>query len=552
MTIARGQMKRQLYQTGSGIDSLNIPMNERILISETLEPESRDYINDELMSAEDREVMERLMELQRNPEYQYDEENMYEGPRDMRMGGGIMSVRQPYFLGGVADFVGDIVGGAGDAVGGVFDTAKEGVESVVGDIGLEEIAAIAAIVAGVPAPFVSTAYGASGRDNQLFQTGLNLYGGYSGGQGQGGTFGFPQSGGGSGGTFGFPGGGQGQGGLSDALRVASNFGLQGSEDDRKDEQQDYGINEKIEAILRGMGKTVPTFPSGDVAGFDIMKVLKKIFGDKEGDVGKGILGTGAGATLAKLTYEDQKKFIEEIKKRIAEQRADVETYRGKLKDVAGTGRATGVPTTTTDVVRSPVTAAQGGRIGFAGGSKILKGFKNLLDEAYEMVSSRSDFDFSDYKMRGTLMAEELAELKYGKSFDDLDLNTQMDLYQESSDYLNDVAADAADNARDMMKERFNKAQGGIINSRKGYMMGSEIPMRQNPAGIQELDYRQSGGFVPPIGIKEKADDIPAMLSNNEFVFTANAVGGADPEGKGDRNRGAQAMYALMKQLEGQA
>jgi hypothetical protein len=41
----------------------------------------------------------------------------------------------------------------------------------------------------------------------------------------------------------------------------------------------------------------------------------------------------------------------------------------------------------------------------------------------------------------------------------------------------------------------------------------------NQQGIAELDYRDEGGFVPPIGIKERADDIPAMLSNNEFVFT---------------------------------
>ena len=78
------------------------------------------------------------------------------------------------------------------------------------------------------------------------------------------------------------------------------------------------------------------------------------------------------------------------------------------------------------------------------------------------------------------------------------------------------------------------------------MMGSEVPTRQNPAGIQELDYRESGGFVPPIGIKEKADDIPAMLSNNEFVFTADAVRGM---GGGDVNRGAQRLYDQMKMLE---
>jgi hypothetical protein len=88
------------------------------------------------------------------------------------------------------------------------------------------------------------------------------------------------------------------------------------------------------------------------------------------------------------------------------------------------------------------------------------------------------------------------------------------------------------------------ATGGRI----GYEYGS-IPMgepRRNPAGIMEIDYRKKGGFVPPIGIKEKADDIPAMLSNNEFVFTANAVRNA---GGGDVNKGAERMYSLMKNLE---
>jgi hypothetical protein len=79
-----------------------------------------------------------------------------------------------------------------------------------------------------------------------------------------------------------------------------------------------------------------------------------------------------------------------------------------------------------------------------------------------------------------------------------------------------------------------------------------IPMgqpRKNSVGVKELDYRKSGGFVPPVGVKEKADDIPAMLSNNEFVFTADAVRGA---GGGSVNKGAQKMYSLMRQLEGRS
>jgi hypothetical protein len=70
-------------------------------------------------------------------------------------------------------------------------------------------------------------------------------------------------------------------------------------------------------------------------------------------------------------------------------------------------------------------------------------------------------------------------------------------------------------------------------------------MRTNKAGVMERDYRDKGGFVP-VGIKEKADDVPAMLSKNEFVFTADAVRGA---GNGSIEKGAQRMYDTMKKLE---
>jgi hypothetical protein len=102
--------------------------------------------------------------------------------------------------------------------------------------------------------------------------------------------------------------------------------------------------------------------------------------------------------------------------------------------------------------------------------------------------------------------------------------------------------------------RANVAEGGRI----GYAMGSAeenamqasgimgLPLNENPAGVTELDLRETGGFIPPVGVKEKADDIPAMLSNNEFVFTADAVRGM---GDGDVDKGAERMYAMMKTLE---
>ena len=64
-------------------------------------------------------------------------------------------------------------------------------------------------------------------------------------------------------------------------------------------------------------------------------------------------------------------------------------------------------------------------------------------------------------------------------------------------------------------------------------------------GGMEKDYRAEGGFVP-IGREEKADDVPARLSVNEFVFTADAVRNA---GGGDIDRGAEVMENMMKNLE---
>ena len=64
-------------------------------------------------------------------------------------------------------------------------------------------------------------------------------------------------------------------------------------------------------------------------------------------------------------------------------------------------------------------------------------------------------------------------------------------------------------------------------------------------GGKEMDLRDDGGFVP-IGRMEKADDVPARLSKNEFVFTADAVRNA---GEGDVDKGAEVMYNMMKNLE---
>ena len=89
-------------------------------------------------------------------------------------------------------------------------------------------------------------------------------------------------------------------------------------------------------------------------------------------------------------------------------------------------------------------------------------------------------------------------------------------------------ADTKDMSAMAMGGRIGKAEGGLMD-----------------LGGMEKDYRAEGGFVP-IGREEKADDVPARLSVNEFVFTADAVRNA---GGGDIDKGAEVMENMMKNLE---
>jgi hypothetical protein len=130
--------------------------------------------------------------------------------------------------------------------------------------------------------------------------------------------------------------------------------------------------------------------------------------------------------------------------------------------------------------------------------------------------------------------------------------TFADEADEDSAIQEQVAADLSE---------YTSGAGGYANGgRIGYALGTNnpeqnainasgimgLPLNTNPAGATELDLRETGGFIPPVGVKEKEDDIPAMLSNNEFVFTADAVRGM---GGGDVDRGAQRLYDQMKMLE---
>ena len=144
-----------------------------------------------------------------------------------------------------------------------------------------------------------------------------------------------------------------------------------------------------------------------------------------------------------------------------------------------------------------------------------------------LLASYFQGDFREQEP-GETMEEYLAERKKY-------VGTQMRTYMDNY-FANDPEYMKLDDAgRDAFVARYNLNKGGMPTG----------IMRTNKAGVMERDYRDKGGFVP-VGIKEKADDVPAMLSKNEFVFTADAVRGA---GNGSIEKGAQKMYDTMKRLE---
>ena len=162
---------------------------------------------------------------------------------------------------------------------------------------------------------------------------------------------------------------------------------------------------------------------------------------------------------------------------------------------------------------SPYGAAQGGRIGYAIG--------DVVEEVEEVEQRPMDqMQEIEGQMAGPQWWwDRVQHLEYlGYSHEEAG-----QIAMDSSAYY-DIVGYPGDFAQG---GRAGAAEGGIMN-----MGGNEMDLR-------------GGGFVP-IGAQEKADDVPARLSKNEFVFTADAVRAA---GGGDVDRGADKMYRTMKQLE---
>jgi hypothetical protein len=196
-------------------------------------------------------------------------------------------------------------------------------------------------------------------------------------------------------------------------------------------------------------------------------------------------------------------------------------------DVSTISSITGLTEAQVNQIQQTQGKADGGRMGYGMGSLVSK-FVKENPEIFKPVSQSKKVLSPSINGTGGMLA------KFVKNNPEIFMNLNS---EEDEEDRNMVAYGG----------RMGYAYGNKPEDNAIQASGIEgLPLNQNPAGITELDLRDSGGFIPPVGVKEKADDIPAMLSNNEFVFTADAVRGM---GDGNVNKGAQRMYDMMKKLE---
>ena len=176
-------------------------------------------------------------------------------------------------------------------------------------------------------------------------------------------------------------------------------------------------------------------------------------------------------------------------------------------------------------------------------SHIAQYYKNLNKNASDEEAAQfAEEQTREYSMSDTFATGGRVGLSDGGN-DDLEYKGWKKIFLKSND-----AAESHPRHSEFIKrfaeETMGQDRSPKVTIKKAY--GGPIgEPRENKGGIMELDYRKEGGFVP-VGIKEKADDVPAMLSKNEFVFTADAVRGA---GEGSVDKGAERLYNIMKTLE---
>ncbi len=187
----------------------------------------------------------------------------------------------------------------------------------------------------------------------------------------------------------------------------------------------------------------------------------------------------------------------------------------------------------------------GGRPGYMMGEGPVMDGTVKIEDAVQMASDKYDPNDPMYNGINKKIVIEFIEEGIPLGYDTPE-EYYDDFYGIIGKNKNSNIEDRNKDSAEMFKIIRGAAKGGIINLKKGGRVKRAAGGVMDLGGM-EKDYRFNGGFVP-LGEYEKKDDVPARLSKNEFVFTADAVRAA---GGGSINKGAQKMYDTMKTLEAQ-
>jgi hypothetical protein len=157
------------------------------------------------------------------------------------------------------------------------------------------------------------------------------------------------------------------------------------------------------------------------------------------------------------------------------------------------------------------------------GTQVASGYKTDIEEMYEQYV----FEMEEQGLQPMSFADFLRQARAGMADGGITFK----------EYLEGRGQEEKKNTREK-----------LFNDYKEFQRRQKVQEQRQEArdgGIMEKDMR-GGGFIPE-GTKERADDVPARLSKNEFVMTADAVRAA---GGGSVNKGAKRMYDMMYNLEG--
>ena len=332
--------------------------------------------------------------------------------------------------------------------------------------------------------------------------------------------------------------------------------------------------------LGQFGETAEKFLFGSPVGGEYDKATQGIFG-KGGEYGftKGSLIRKADGTLNKTNIAAMAASgfsLATATKQIEEEA--IEEGASDSEIAALTAEAADFwSTLSSEDFKVTPTLAQGGRVGFQDGTDVSPTIRSEKMANYKALSepldygrqlppflkrtpikyeqSRDDFETMQkerfmYNYDKPKMSEKMLN-KIRNLLDKDDRQASADpmtiLNQMAIDMFNKPLSELTDREREMIMSfmKPNAKKGGLM--RQNLALGTRPTAQESGLGGLpiEADMRYSGGFMP-YGAREKADDVPARLSKNEFVFTADAVRAA---GGGSVQKGAQKMYNTMKQLE---